>query len=1584
MKKKIVSLGLSLALLLTGVTIVPAADVPAEDENVIIVDNQDAEKSGNWSSGSSRDGKYGSDYTVLKKDSTGDTWIKWTPDLPQSGDYKVYYIQPEGVTDSQSIASAAPFTIHHAFGEDVIEVDQRNEGGTWELLGEYTFTEDDSYIQLASTVEENNTMADAVMFEYVPENVIIDNTDAVKEGNWLTGSSRQLFWGGDYNVGTRNEEGTAWMEWTPELIKGGNYNVQILHPDGTPADARVASDAHYQITHAEGVEDLRISQVDKGSSWETIGTWHFNAGTEGKVKLITDFSAPANNVFADAVRFEYIGEEYEEPVEVIVDNTEASGDIGDDAWHASTWRPDYYGTDYLTTVADGTEKSVVYTPDLPQGGNYAVYYWGPEGEAAGVPYEIRHKEGLTAVKFDQAAAVQGQWNLIGIYPFDQGTAGSVTIKNEGSSTNIFADALRFELLDEKIGLDQMQWNGDWTERTEGGLSWKESAQQNASVTFDYTAKHTGYHAVDIAIPENVADLTSAVSVSCGDAGSTAVISRGESGVCRTAAFYLEEGQDYQITLTNSQGGTLALEHAAVCCTGYDLMYEDFNSALPMEGWSFSEDSNWTVQDGRLTGSAGEIHQLKNEWVNAQITAKMTVDSMQDGAEFGLILSGSNNTYVKLSYSPESGRFTLYDHQTGTLLGESDPIAIAEGKELIVSADFSYPELTVTAGNDVVMELEFARDGEVGFFVQNAVLSVSMLHVRSSSGPEMTSGEYKVNLDEPRQTIWGLGIEVQSDSIGSGNNGLPESPTSVPHDLVQSERDRLYNDMLKGFRYLRLAGGLYYRGTDEEGKHLQERWDTQDEELAELIEKSGIEGIDFEFWSPTPYFKNSDSYITTNEKNTLKCFDPEFTGDKQAFLQEFADTVKEDLQMLQKNGIPIVQFGLQNEAPHKVNTYSHCHYDAEPYYETMKVVIPTLKEAFPNLHVHADSWNGQYSEGSKLIIQDEELLDLIDAWTFHRIGYNSDNQISQAGYYNSNKGNDDIVVYNNEFEYFGSASDWNCINTAQSIMNWMTFENSPTWHWLHMLKPLGNSEASGFSLGFWRAPGDTEDRGNYDYIEEGHWDYNYQNWNSIRGFLKHMPWDSVRYDVTEDEVRTDQRIMSYKTPEGRLVIVLTNRAQDTAFTFNIDTGTDAVFRGYRYTPRGAEEIELAPLSGSTISPTLLPLSIEFWVQDADETMKMADGISLDAAELSVSEGGTEQLTATVTPDDAANKNVTWTSEDFTVASVDENGNVTGVSEGETKIIAMAVSGSGQFRAECTVKVGEEEPSEPVSKKTLEYFLNGAKGFVEDGTVSGLVESIQQMFADAIAKGEAVIADEDATREEVLDAAKDLMMAIHALDMKAADKTDLEMALELAEMIDLSKYVEAGQAEFLEAKEAAEGVLSDGDAMQAETDEAWNRLVEAMNALRLKADKSVLEDLISQTEDLDLTGYTEESVSVFRAALAAANDILADENLSVDDQAKVDEAAAALQAAADGLEKAQGGEAENPGGSNTGDAQKPGGSQSGNVGQTTGGNADGQENQKSSAAAGAVKTGDSTPMMAAVILLAAATGAVLFVTRKRTGR
>ena len=130
-----------------------------------------------------------------------------------------------------------------------------------------------------------------------------------------------------------------------------------------------------------------------------------------------------------------------------------------------------------------------------------------------------------------------------------------------------------------------------------------------------------------------------------------------------------------------------------------------------------------------------------------------------------------------------------------------------------------------------------RSGNLGVYSKGALLRVLSVGVDKAKGA--LEGNYTVRHDKPQQTIWGLGVEIQSDSIASGNQGLPEDNHSVPHDLTQSERDRMYSDMLKGFRYLRMAGGLFYRGTDEEGKHLQERWDTQNEELAELIEKSGI-------------------------------------------------------------------------------------------------------------------------------------------------------------------------------------------------------------------------------------------------------------------------------------------------------------------------------------------------------------------------------------------------------------------------------------------------------------------------------------------------------------------------------------------------------------------------------------------------------------------------------------------------------------------------------------------------------------------------------------------------------------------------
>ena len=67
------------------------------------------------------------------------------------------------------------------------------------------------------------------------------------------------------------------------------------------------------------------------------------------------------------------------------------------------------------------------------------------------------------------------------------------------------------------------------------------------------------------------------------------------------------------------------------------------------------------------------------------------------------------------------------------------------------------------------------------------------------------------------------------------------------------------------------------------------------------------------------------------------------------------------------------------------------------------------------------------------------------------------------------------------------------------------------------------------------------------------------------------------------------------------------------------------------------------------------------------------------------GKTLGLTATVAPGNATNKNVTWSSSNSSIATVDENGVATGISAGWAVITATTEDGSK--KASCVVKVKE---------------------------------------------------------------------------------------------------------------------------------------------------------------------------------------------------------------------------------------------------------------------------------------------------------
>ena len=89
------------------------------------------------------------------------------------------------------------------------------------------------------------------------------------------------------------------------------------------------------------------------------------------------------------------------------------------------------------------------------------------------------------------------------------------------------------------------------------------------------------------------------------------------------------------------------------------------------------------------------------------------------------------------------------------------------------------------------------------------------------------------------------------------------------------------------------------------------------------------------------------------------------------------------------------------------------------------------------------------------------------------------------------------------------------------------------------------------------------------------------------------------------------------------------------------------------------------------------------------------ITLNKAETSISVGNSETLTATVAPENAANKALTWASSDEDVATVAPDGTVTAVKAGAATITATAADGSGKS-AVCKVTVtGGTTPSQPGS-------------------------------------------------------------------------------------------------------------------------------------------------------------------------------------------------------------------------------------------------------------------------------------------------
>jgi hypothetical protein len=161
---------------------------------------------------------------------------------------------------------------------------------------------------------------------------------------------------------------------------------------------------------------------------------------------------------------------------------------------------------------------------------------------------------------------------------------------------------------------------------------------------------------------------------------------------------------------------------------------------------------------------------------------------------------------------------------------------------------------------------------------------------------------------------------------------------------------------------------------------------------------------------------------------------------------------------------------------------------------------------------------------------------------------------------------------------------------------------------------------------------------------------------------------------------------------------------------------------------------------------------------------------------------------------------------------------------------------------------------------------------------------------------VLADGDATQDEVDDAFRALVDALDQLD-EFVDTAALEALVTSAALLDANAYTPASWAVLADALTTARAVLADPESTQADVGAAAVALVAARDALVEAdvapgpgaADRAGLQAAVDSAQALVRDGYTAESWDLFSRALTTAREVLGDASAT---QAGVDAARSAL--------------------------------------------------------------------------------------------
>ena len=257
-------------------------------------------------------------------------------------------------------------------------------------------------------------------------------------------------------------------------------------------------------------------------------------------------------------------------------------------------------------------------------------------------------------------------------------------------------------------------------------------------------------------------------------------------------------------------------------------------------------------------------------------------------------------------------------------------------------------------------------------------------------------------------------------------------------------------------------------------------------------------------------------------------------------------------------------------------------------------------------------------------------------------------------------------------------------------------------------------------------------------KDGHWhECTGENCGETNGYAAHSDGNSdgkcdvCGYTMTtetpdpEDPIAVEGITLDKTTAtveEGATVTltatVTPENATDKTVTWSTSNEAIATVSGGVVTGVKAGEVTITAKAGDKSATCTVTVTAKQGTEDPEDPI-VVTGITLDKTTATVEEGATVTLTATVTPGNATDKTVTWSTSNETIATV-SGGVVTGVKAGEVTITAKAGDKSATCTVTVTAKQSTEDPDDPIAVEGIT--LDKTTATVEEGATVTLTATV----------------------------------------------------------------------------------------------------------------------------------------------------------------------------------------------------------------------------------------------------------------------